>query len=168
MAKKVAVVVYAGNLHFRDYQFEQDVITIGRRPDNDIFLKHASVSGLHAKIDVTLMRVTDMESSNGTLVAGEVITSALFRFGQPITIAPYHITVSERVLPAAERHSDTLPAYRVALLEGDNTEDLVGETGKPFAVTGVVGDLPDWLAVGFLALAIAVAGLLIALALWGD
>lgn len=167
MAKKVAVVVYAGNLHYRDYQFEQDVITIGRRPDNDIYLKHASVSALHARIDVPVMRVTDLESSNGTIVAGHEITSALFRFGEPITIAPYHITISDRVVPTIKRHSDTLSVHKAALLEA-NDADPPTVDGNPSAAERPFVDLPDWLGAAFLALAIAVAALLIALALWGE
>lgn len=168
MAKKVAVVVYAGNLHYRDYQFEQDVITIGRRPDNDIYLKHASVSALHARIELSLMRVTDLESSNGTIVGGHEITSALLRFGQPITIAPYHITVSDRVPPTIERYSDTLSVHKAALLEGNDAADPGAGTGDLSAARRSFNDLPDWLGAAFLSLAIAVAALLIALALWGD
>lgn len=168
MAKKVAVVVHAGNLHYRDYQFEQDVITIGRRPDNDIYLKNASVSALHARIDVPMMRVTDLESSNGTIVAGHEITSALFRFGEPITIAPYHITLSDRVLPTVKRHSDTLSVHKAALLEANDAADPAAGAGNPSAAKRSIVDLPDWLGAAFLALAIIVAALLIALALWGE
>ncbi len=54
----------------------QDQFTIGRRPDLDITVSHASVSGSHAVItkDGEGYKITDQGSTNGTFLADERIT----------------------------------------------------------------------------------------------
>ena len=49
--------------------------TLGRRPTNDIQMNHDTVSGRHASFSVAndCIRVTDLESTNGTFVNGQMI-----------------------------------------------------------------------------------------------
>ena len=49
--------------------------TLGRRPTNDIQMNHETVSGRHASFSVAndCIRVTDLESTNGTFVNGQMI-----------------------------------------------------------------------------------------------
>lgn len=53
-------------------------ITIGRGPDNDLVLDHASISGSHAVIqnEGGSFKVTDLGSTNGTFMDGAQITEA--------------------------------------------------------------------------------------------
>ena len=49
--------------------------TLGRRPTNDIQMNHETVSGRHASFSVAndCIRVTDLQSTNGTFVNGQMI-----------------------------------------------------------------------------------------------
>jgi pSer/pThr/pTyr-binding forkhead associated (FHA) protein len=172
MAKKVTVSVYAGNLLFREYGFEQDVITIGRRPDNDIYLNHASVSLSHARIDLRAMTVTDLESTNGTFVAGERITMAKLQYDKPIYIEPYSITVSDRIIKRSVRHSDTLVLTQAELAEqittpakseseANSAAESPIRTPGPSSISGWVEEMPQWFLVVLLAAVIALTFLLI-------
>lgn len=171
MAKKF-VVVYAGNLHFGDYQFEQDVIIIGRRPDSDIFLKHASVSGAHARLDLRAMTVTDLESTNGTFYGGQRISTAHFQYDKPISIEPYHITVSKRIGKRAARHSDTLVLSAAELAaQGASGNGAAGPADSPPVSAGLsawLGKVPPWIPLALLGVIIGFTLLLIALSLSGD
>ncbi len=164
--------VYAGNLLFREYGFEQEVITIGRRPDNDIYLNHASVSLSHARIDLRSMTVTDLESTNGTFVAGETINTAKLQYDKPITIEPYSITVSDRSIKRAVRHSDTLVLTQAELaeqittpankeIEANSASEAPIRTQVPSSISGWVEEIPQWVLVALLAAAIALTFLLI-------
>ena len=106
--KKINVTVFGGNQKTRDIQFEQNLIRIGRNPDNDIVLENVAVSANHAKIDLTAMTITDLSSTNGTFLGDEKIVSAPLSFGQPITIGKFRILVSEDV--ATDFHGDKATA----------------------------------------------------------
>ena len=59
----------------RHIKLDRDRLTIGRRPDNDVFLPQAAVSGEHAAV-VTILDdsfLEDLGSTNGTLVNGTAI-----------------------------------------------------------------------------------------------
>lgn len=54
----------------------KDVVTLGRRPENDLIFTDTTVSGLHCEITVEEDKVylTDKNSTNGTYLNGEKIT----------------------------------------------------------------------------------------------
>ncbi|TMH38073.1 MAG: FHA domain-containing protein, partial [Betaproteobacteria bacterium] len=55
-----------------DVPLTHERVTIGRRPDNDVFLPNLAVSGEHAAV-VTILAdsfLEDLGSTNGTLVNG--------------------------------------------------------------------------------------------------
>lgn len=57
-------------------KLDRDRVTIGRRPDNDVCLPQAAVSGEHAAV-VTILDdsfLEDLGSTNGTLVNGKAVT----------------------------------------------------------------------------------------------
>jgi len=56
----------------REFVLDRPVMTVGRRPDQDIVLGDASVSRTHARIEVAPdgVAITDLGSTNGTLVNG--------------------------------------------------------------------------------------------------
>jgi hypothetical protein len=59
----------------KDFKLDHERVTIGRRPDNDVCLPQAAVSGEHAAV-VTILAdsfLEDLGSTNGTLVNGKVI-----------------------------------------------------------------------------------------------
>ncbi len=64
------------------YEFTEDLITIGRAPDNMIIIDDPSVSSRHAQMELTgdIYRLKDLGSTNGTRVNGTPITETIVRF----------------------------------------------------------------------------------------
>ena len=63
-----------GNV-LNEYQLDNEIITIGRKPDNDIHIDNLSVSGYHAKI-LTILNdsfIEDLDSTNGTLICNRKV-----------------------------------------------------------------------------------------------
>lgn len=72
------------------------VTTIGRGPDNDIILADRTVSARHACIHLTrgLATVQDLDSTNGTFVNGQRITTRPLDDGDVISIGLYRLSFS--------------------------------------------------------------------------
>lgn len=81
----VALVVVGAGLEGRRFPLRPGRLRVGRTPDNDIVVGHATVSAHHATLDVSFgggaptATVTDLDSTNGTLVDG-------FRVGGPTAV----------------------------------------------------------------------------------
>ncbi|AZP10996.1 FHA domain-containing protein [Undibacterium parvum] len=67
--------------------------SIGRRPENDLVLDQATVSGHHAAIDRTSVGIfiLDLGSTNGTLVNGQPITKHLLQHEDVIEVGKYRL-----------------------------------------------------------------------------
>lgn len=59
----------------QDYQISKQTLTLGRAPGNDIVVNHPAVSGRHLSLDLIpgAYTITDLNSTNGTLVNGQRI-----------------------------------------------------------------------------------------------
>ncbi len=68
------------------YEFTEDVISIGRAPDNMIVIDDGSVSSRHAQMERSgdSYTLTDLESTNGTRVNGIPIKEQALRFDDRI------------------------------------------------------------------------------------
>jgi pSer/pThr/pTyr-binding forkhead associated (FHA) protein len=68
------------------HELTGEVITIGRAPENAIYIEHPSVSSRHAQLHLVgeTFHLQDLESTNGTRVNGETITSVALRVGDRI------------------------------------------------------------------------------------
>jgi len=95
MARKVTVSVFDGAHHLRDYEFEQDAITIGRETSNSIVLGKIAVSGFHAQIDLSSMTLTDLGSTNGTFLGDHRISTVPLERNRPFKIGEFRIIVTE-------------------------------------------------------------------------
>ena len=107
------------------YEFKnKKQITIGRRPDNDIYIDNLSVSGQHAKIERLKngYYVTDLDSTNGSLVNRKPIASQWLNDGDIITIGKYNLIF--------ERQDDTVPEQIIDGIEP--TMEL--DTGSFYAI----------------------------------
>jgi predicted component of type VI protein secretion system len=64
------------------HELTENVVTIGRAPDNTIVLYDPSVSGHHAQLELSgdTYRLKDLDSTNGTRVNGIPTTETLLRF----------------------------------------------------------------------------------------
>jgi predicted component of type VI protein secretion system len=64
------------------YEFTEEVVTIGRAPDNMIVVEDPSVSSRHAQLEQSgqTYHLKDLESTNGTRVNGLPIKDTVLRF----------------------------------------------------------------------------------------
>ncbi|HJO12646.1 MAG: FHA domain-containing protein [Gammaproteobacteria bacterium] len=76
-----------------EYALDKEVMTIGRKADNDICIGNLAVSGYHAKL-LTIFEdsfLEDLNSTNGTLVNGRSIEKHALRNGDVITIGKHDL-----------------------------------------------------------------------------
>ena len=78
------------------YFGDNDSMTIGRSPDNDIVIPNLGVSGFHARIDKQAdgYLLTDLDSSNGTLVNNRRITTHRLAHGDRIQLIKHTLEFS--------------------------------------------------------------------------
>lgn len=92
--RRPALVSLRGELMAVPIPLERDAVTIGRAIEADVRLNDSRASRLHARItseldpktNATIYRITDLGSTNGTLVNGELITDASLNDGDKIII----------------------------------------------------------------------------------
>jgi pSer/pThr/pTyr-binding forkhead associated (FHA) protein len=72
----------------QEYELDKEIMTIGRKPDNDIHIDNPAVSGHHARI-LTILNdsfIEDLGSTNGTFVNGNKISKHALQHGEVITL----------------------------------------------------------------------------------
>ncbi|HKO99007.1 MAG TPA: GGDEF domain-containing protein [Pyrinomonadaceae bacterium] len=95
--RRPALVSLRGELLAVPIPLERDNVTIGRALEADVRLNDFRTSRLHARIlreqdpttSETLHRITDLGSTNGTLVNGELITEVVLHDGDKIEIGDH-------------------------------------------------------------------------------
>ena len=72
---------------------EKEIITIGRRTDNDLCLDNLAISGYHSQISTVLddCFLEDLESTNGTFVNSEIVKKHALKDGDIIDIGNHRI-----------------------------------------------------------------------------
>ena len=79
----------------REIPFDQDVITIGRKADNDIVIDNQAVSGYHARIkkEGSKLFIEDTNSLNGTYINGQKISKGELHNGDVVLIGVHTLDV---------------------------------------------------------------------------
>ena len=97
------------------HELAEDVISLGRSPENLIQLDDPSVSARHAQLERVGndYRLKDLGSTNGTRVNGEAVTSATLRSGDRIRFGKVEATFQGESGTAAA-HSLPVPAAGAA------------------------------------------------------
>lgn len=87
-------------------------VTIGKNPGCDIALRDPLVSGEHARIEVGAqgVRITDLGSTNGTVLGGEQIKQASWRSGQTLEIGS-HVFSIDALSPRNEHDEHLTRAF---------------------------------------------------------
>jgi hypothetical protein len=128
------LVLFRADGTAQDVRLDRERVTIGRRPDNDLCLPQAVVSGEHAVV-VTILNdsfLEDLGSTNGTLVNGKAITKHFLRDRDEIDIGRellVYLADDNARIDAPPRRPDRPPA-------ADEAEEAArAETDRP-AATG--------------------------------
>ncbi len=113
---------------------DRPVIHIGRGPENELVLPHATVSGRHARLTRLgdgSVRVEDFGSTNGTYVDGERVggSGAVARPGQIVRVGAVALTIGDGGrIAGGQRAKVRLDLIRVGLTVPDRS------SGKPRAL----------------------------------
>jgi pSer/pThr/pTyr-binding forkhead associated (FHA) protein len=77
----------------REYSFNKSSITVGRNEDNTIVIDNLAVSGFHARIDRAGSDyiLTDLQSTNGTFVNDQKVTSHKLVHGDNVVVGKHVI-----------------------------------------------------------------------------
>jgi pSer/pThr/pTyr-binding forkhead associated (FHA) protein len=108
-------------------KFDQDEISVGRAPDNDVVLADASVSKHHARLSRhdNGFRVQDLGSTNGVYVSGiQALGGAEVSAGERVGVGDFTLTIAPLVEQPADafRIGITAPSgeHHVFTLAGDD------------------------------------------------
>ncbi|HXO55111.1 MAG TPA: FHA domain-containing protein, partial [Mycobacterium sp.] len=118
--------------------------TIGRAKTNNVVVEDALASRVHAVLVSTPagLEIRDNHSSNGTFVNGALISSAMLRDGDVVTIGNTDLLATGNTLvpqPPAAR-TNGLTAHGLALtVDGRQLLQDVSFTARPGTLTAVIG-----------------------------
>ncbi|HAT72068.1 MAG TPA: hypothetical protein DCS63_04555 [Elusimicrobia bacterium] len=104
----------------REVKLDKPSFTLGRKPDNDIPLDNAAVSGHHCKVYESggTWFVEDLNSTNGTFVNGKKVLKAGLKTGDTVTVVKYSLLFSEETAAPAEKPEIALPPQRQKTPQG--------------------------------------------------
>jgi ABC transport system ATP-binding/permease protein len=120
------------------------LVTVGRAKTNTVVVEDALASRVHAVLvsSPAGLEIRDNNSSNGTFVNGTLISRAMLRDGDVVTIGNTDLLATGNTLvpqPAAARTSG-LTAHGLALtVDGRRLLEDVSFTAKPGTLTAVIG-----------------------------
>ena len=125
---------------------DKERLTIGRRPHNDIVLDMRAVSAQHAALVTVLDSsfIEDLDSTNGTLVNGQVVRKHYLQHGDIVQIGKYQILYSSDGLPMhADLASVTANDFPDTESLLDPSEKVVSQQKGQTAIAGVIGGVPQ-------------------------
>ncbi len=96
--ERYALVVERGPYRGVTWLLEDGETTVGRHPDDDIFLDDVTVSRHHVRMVASSGRLTveDLGSTNGTYVNGERVEIIELAAGDEVIIGKYHLLIAGR------------------------------------------------------------------------
>ena len=131
----------------KEYELDQEIMTIGRKPDNDIHIDNLAVSGTHAKI-LTILNdsfLEDLNSTNGTFINGNKITKHALANGDKVTIGKHQLEYINEAAEAGEGEFEKTMIIRPDANEKVSAEDKgkleksIGKIASELASAGAAG-----------------------------
>lgn len=77
----------------KDFELDKEILTIGRKPGNDIHIDNLAVSGTHAKV-LTILNdsfIEDLGSTNGTIIDGNKVSKHALQNGDVIIVGKHEL-----------------------------------------------------------------------------
>lgn len=123
-----------------EYELNQERLTIGRKPDNDIQIDNLAVSGKHALI-ITILDdsfLEDLGSTNGTYVNGKLVKKHALKDGDVIAIGKHELKyVNENATVDDDEFEKTMiikPGSASAAVAAAQAAEKAGAAAAPAAV----------------------------------
>jgi len=116
----------------KEYELDKEIITIGRKPSNDIHIDNLAISGSHAKI-LTILNdsfIEDLDSTNGTYVNGDKISKHALQNGESIVIGKHELKYENTGTEDGESEFEKTMIIRPDTKGMPETEDADGEIKK--------------------------------------
>ncbi len=105
----------------REIKLDKPAFSLGRKPDNDIVLDNAAVSGHHCKMYESggTWFIEDLNSTNGTFVNNKKVLKAGLKPGDSVTVVKYTLVFADDTVPAPQSAKETpLPQQRPKTPQG--------------------------------------------------
>ena len=125
-----------------EYELNQERLTIGRKPDNDIQIDNLAVSGKHALI-ITILDdsfLEDLGSTNGTYVNGKLVKKHALKDGDVIAIGKHELKyVNENATADDDEFEKTMiikPGSASAAVAAAQAAEKAGAAAAPAASAG--------------------------------
>lgn len=136
-----------------EYELNQERLTIGRKPDNDIQIDNLAVSGKHALI-ITILDdsfLEDLGSTNGTYVNGKLVKKHALKDGDVIAIGKHELKyVNENATADDDEFEKTMiikPGSASAAVAAAQAAEKAGAAAAP-AATAKPGAAPAGMPLG--------------------
>src|SRR5512135_2115276 len=99
-----------GGSILKEVAIDKEVITVGRKPGNDIQIDNLAVSGFHAKIEHSGGQyfIEDLNSTNGTFVARKRVSRCALRNNDDITIGKHTLVFLSELPETADSPDATV------------------------------------------------------------
>lgn len=114
--RTVHLTVIRDGLRAESFPLEDDVITVGRKSDNNFSIPDKCVSGHHAnlrRLTTGDYEIADLESFNGTIVNGRRVKTAILRAGDHILFGTTEAVLETRVSQEeAEKWAEVFQEYQ--------------------------------------------------------
>jgi len=132
----------------REYDLDQEIMSIGRKTDNDIHIDNLAVSGNHARI-LTILNdsfIEDLGSTNGTFINGRKINKHALQDGDTIAIGKHELKYVNESADAGTNDFDKTIIIRPDAAgmpeqeESDSKlEKSIGKIASELAAAGTAG-----------------------------
>jgi pSer/pThr/pTyr-binding forkhead associated (FHA) protein len=119
----------------KEFPFLKDSLTIGRKPENDIPVDNLAVSGFHARIDKTGGEyiLTDLQSTNGTFVNDDKVTSHKLKHGDNIIIGKHVLLFVASGQERKAKEEEQMDLDKTMLLDTAKQRELLSKQKAPIA-----------------------------------
>ncbi len=128
-----------------EYELNQERLTIGRKPDNDIPIDNLAVSGKHALI-ITILDdsfLEDLGSTNGSYVNGKLVKKHALKDGDVVAIGKHELKyVNEHATADDDDFEKTMiikPGSASAAVAAAQAADKAVESAAPAAAARPAG-----------------------------
>jgi predicted component of type VI protein secretion system len=116
----------------KEYPFDKDWLTIGRKPENDIQIDNLAVSSHHARIDKTGpdFILTDLQSTNGTFIKDKRVVTHKLKHGDNIVIGKHvmlFLASDKGVAPEPEETAEPMDMDKTMMLDTAKQRELLAK-----------------------------------------